>query len=309
MAAPTLAATARPTPSTPTSTWAITRRWHTRTYAGRRRATTLTAVAHKRSYPLAPRLPLYSGDRVGRKLSMLCLVCDNFDAPAHHLPKKAPALRPTQPIRPGALPMQAANEQLSPDDQALSEAAAALDAGNGARALEICKALAEQGNATAQYNLGVLYERAAGLTPDYSQAVHWYTLAAEQNNAMAQYNLGVMYDLGRGVPQDNEKALLWLGRAASNGNASAQTNLGVMYDNGQGVEQNLEKAAQLFQLAAVQGNAVAQCNLASMYFYGVGVEQNFEQALTLYVQSAEQGNAAAQAKVNEIIAAIDAETK
>src|SRR5450830_1098200 len=204
---------------------------------------------------------------------MLCLVCDNFDAPAHHLPKKAPALRPTQPIRPGALPMQAANEQLSPDDQALSEAAAALDAGNGARALEICKALAKQGNATAQYNLGVLYERA------------------------------------RGVPQDNEKALLWLGRAASNGNASAQTNLGVMYDNGQGVEQNVEKAAQLFQLAAVQGNAVAQCNLASMYFYGVGVEQNFEQALTLYVQSAEQGNAAAQAKVNEIIAAIDAETK
>src|SRR5450830_1929110 len=204
---------------------------------------------------------------------MLCLVCDNFDAPAHHLPKKAPALRPTQPILPGALPMQAANEQLSPDDQALSEAAAALDAGNGARALEICKTLAEQGNATAQYNLGVLYERAAGLTPDYSQAVHWYTLAAEQNNAMAQYNLGVMYDLGRGVPQDNEKALLWLGRAASN------------------------------------GNAVAQCNLASMYFYGVGVEQNFEQALTLYVQSAEQGNAAAQAKVNEIIAAIDAETK
>ncbi len=28
---------------------------------------------------------------------MLCLVCDNFDAPAHIVPTMAPALRPTQP--------------------------------------------------------------------------------------------------------------------------------------------------------------------------------------------------------------------
>lgn len=44
-----------------------------------------------------------------------------------------------------------------------------------------------------------------------------------------------------------------------------------------------------------------------MYFYGVGVEQNFEQALTLYALAAEKGNQTAIDKVNEIIAAIDAE--
>ena len=29
---------------------------------------------------------------------------------------------------------------------------------------------------------------------DYSEAVKWYRLAADQGNATAQYNLGVMYD-------------------------------------------------------------------------------------------------------------------
>ena len=70
--------------------------------------------------------------------------------------------------------------------------------------------------------------------------------------------------------------------------------------------QDVVTAAEMFQRAAAQGNAVAQCNLASMYFHGIGVEQNFEQALTLYCLSAEQGNPGALAKVDEIMAAIDA---
>ncbi len=39
--------------------------------------------------------------------------------------------------------------------------------------------------------------------------------AAEQGDASAQYNLGIMYDHGQGVPQDYAHATHWLDRAAS----------------------------------------------------------------------------------------------
>ena len=47
--------------------------------------------------------------------------------------------------------------------------------------------------------------------------VKWYTLAAEQGDADAQYNLGVMYENGDGVPQDYVRAHMWVNLGASNG--------------------------------------------------------------------------------------------
>jgi TPR repeat protein len=62
--------------------------------------------------------------------------------------------------------------------------------------------IAEQGDASAQYNLGVMYANGYGVPQDYAEAVRWYRLAAGQGNAKAQYNLGLMYYNGEGVPQD-----------------------------------------------------------------------------------------------------------
>ena len=69
-----------------------------------------------------------------------------------------------------------------------------------------------------------------GVPQDYAEAVKWYRLAAEQGDAVAQYNLGVMYDNGQGVPQDYAEAVKWYRLAAEQGYAHAQRNLGVMYD-------------------------------------------------------------------------------
>ena len=57
----------------------------------------------------------------------------------------------------------------------------------------------------------------------------WYRLAADQGNAIAQCNLGVMYDKGRGVPQDYAEAVKWYRLAAEQGHADAQFKLGIMY--------------------------------------------------------------------------------
>ena len=59
--------------------------------------------------------------------------------------------------------------------------------------------------------------------------MRWYRLAAEQGDADAQSNLGVMYDSGHGVPQDYAEAVRWYRRAAEQGDASAQFDLGRMY--------------------------------------------------------------------------------
>ena len=91
---------------------------------------------------------------------------------------------------------------------------------------------AEQGDAKAQYNLGVMYYNGIGVTQDFSKALEWFHRAAEQGFADAQSDLGYMYSNGKGVIQDFSKALEWFHRAAEQGYAKAQYNLGY---NGKGM--------------------------------------------------------------------------
>jgi len=84
--------------------------------------------------------------------------------------------------------------------------------------------LAEQGDATAQYNLGVMYDNGRGVPQDYKEAVKWYRLSAEQGFADAQGNLGLMYAKGEGVPQDYVLSHMWFNLSGSNGNKNAVTN-------------------------------------------------------------------------------------
>ena len=121
---------------------------------------------------------------------------------------------------------------------------AAAQRGDFATALREWTPLAEQGDATAQNNLGVMYDKGEGVPQDDKTAVKWWTLAAEQGYASAQYNLGVMYANGEGVPQDDKTAVKWWTLAAEQGYASAQYNLGVMYANGEGVPQDDKTAVK-----------------------------------------------------------------
>ena len=56
---------------------------------------------------------------------------------------------------------------------------------------------------------------------DDAEAVRWYRLAAEQGDANAQYNLGVRYGAGEGVPPDDAEAVRWFRLAAEQGDATA----------------------------------------------------------------------------------------
>lgn len=51
------------------------------------------------------------------------------------------------------------------------------------------KLLAEQGNATAQHNLGYMYDFGEGVPKNDAEAVKWYRLAAEQGEVFSQARL------------------------------------------------------------------------------------------------------------------------
>ena len=173
-------------------------------------------------------------------------------------------------------------------------AIAAYDKGDYATALRLFRKLADQGNARAQSNLGVMYRQGYGVAQNDTEAAKWFRLAADQGIADAQNFLGGMYDLGRGVPKSDTEAVKWYRLAADQGNARAQSNLGASYLMGEGVPQDDTEAVKWYRLAADQGNAAAQSTLGWMYFNGRGVPKSDTEAVKWYRLAADQGLAIAQ---------------
>ncbi len=85
--------------------------------------------------------------------------------------------------------------------------------------------LSEQGDADAQYHLGILYEEGDTVPRDHVQAVQWFRRAAEQGDVQAQSTLGAFYWAGRGVPQDYTKAFFWSQLALAQGDENSKSRL------------------------------------------------------------------------------------
>jgi len=96
----------------------------------------------------------------------------------------------------------------------LEDTTAASGRRDYATALRLWRPLADQGDAIAQFNLGLTYDKGWGAPQNDAEAAKWYRLAADQGDADAQINLGGMYHNGRGVPQNHAEALKWFRLAA-----------------------------------------------------------------------------------------------
>lgn len=85
------------------------------------------------------------------------------------------------------------------------------------------KPLAEQGDCDAQYSMGLLYYRGAGVRKSHTRAVELWTGAAKQGQAQAQIALGAVYShigisytplncsKGCGVKKDLVRGYKWFG--------------------------------------------------------------------------------------------------
>ena len=83
---------------------------------------------------------------------------------------------------------------------------------------------AKQGDPSAQFKLGVMYDKGEGVLKDDAEAARWFRLAAERGHASAQLNLGVMYYQGRGVLKDPVLANMWFNIAGYNGYEQSSKN-------------------------------------------------------------------------------------
>ena len=76
---------------------------------------------------------------------------------------------------------------------------------------------AKTGNVNAQYTLGRYYFLGLnGVEQSYSKAAYWWEKAAEQGNSSAQYNIGACYYNGDGVEKSKTKAIYWFRKACNN---------------------------------------------------------------------------------------------
>ncbi len=146
----------------------------------------------------------------------------------------------------------------------LDEGWDAYDNGDYRTALRELQPLAEQGDAIAQYFLGVMYKNGQGVPQDYKEAVKWYTLSAEQGDTDAQNNLGFMYGKGLGVVQDYKEAVKWHKLSAEQGHSKGQNNLGAMYEAGHGVSQDYVRAHMWYNVSASNGNETVIKNRDSL---------------------------------------------
>ena len=158
-----------------------------------------------------------------------------------------------------------------------------------------CKVRAEKGGATAQYNLGGMYDNGYyGVPQNYKEAAKWYLEAAKQGIDTAQLNIGNFYYQGLGVSQNYTEAMKWYLEAADQGIDLAQLNIGVMYHKGIGVPQNFTEALKWYRIAASKKNSDALYNLGIMYAKAEGVSKDYLQAHKWLTLAANQGNRLAE---------------
>ena len=93
------------------------------------------------------------------------------------------------------------------------------------KSLADLRKLADQGDADAQWQMGVRYHNGENVPRDDAQAMQWFLRAAEQGHATAQATLGAYYWAGRGVPQDLSKAYFWSALALAQGDENSKARL------------------------------------------------------------------------------------
>ncbi len=157
--------------------------------------------------------------------------------------------------------------------------------------IESLKLAAEQGDAAAQYNLGIAYYNGCGVLQNYQEAIRLFGLAAEQEHVWARYYLGLCYEKGEGVDQDYKEAIKWYKSAAQQGAPEIQCKLASIYYNRR---KQFEEGFHWYQMAAKQGYATARNSLGFCYETGQGVTQDNKQAFYWYKRAADQGYAKAQ---------------
>ena len=118
---------------------------------------------------------------------------------------------------------------------------------------------------------------------DYKYAFRYFTNAAALGDASAHFELAVMYENGQGVKKDTKKEIYHLEEAAIASDPSARHNLGVReWENGR-----FEIAKKHFIIAANLGLHDSLDNLKHIYAIGHASKEEYANALRAYQAAVE----------------------
>jgi uncharacterized protein len=157
-------------------------------------------------------------------------------------------------------------------------------------------ALANKGDAEAQYHVGMMYNNGIGTQKDPRQAFEWFQKSAASSDPLGAYKLGCYYD-GQGegiVAADSNEALKYKLISAKAGYALAQHDVAILY----GRQGNFEEAVKWWKMAGDQGFPDALYSLSGSYFEGKGAPKDLSLAYAYFKLS----KVAPRKKVNEMAA-------
>ena len=156
-------------------------------------------------------------------------------------------------------------------------------------------ALANKGDAEAQYHVGMMYNNGIGTQKDPRQALEWFQKSAASNHPLGAYKLGCYYDGQFGVvAADSNEALKYKLISAKAGYSLAQHDVALLY----GRQENFEEAVKWLKMAGDQGSPEALYKLSGSYFEGKGAPKDLSLAYAYFKLS----NVAPKKKVNEMAA-------
>ena len=141
-------------------------------------------------------------------------------------------------------------------------------------------ALANKGNAEAQYHVGMMYNNGIGTQRDLKQAFEWFQKSAASNDPLGAYKLGCYY-AGQGegvVAADENEALKYKLIAAKAGYALAQHDVALVY----GKQENFEEAMKWSKASGDQGYPAALYHLSGLYFQGKGAPKDLSLAYAYF---------------------------
>ncbi|MCP3128280.1 tetratricopeptide repeat protein [Shewanella putrefaciens] len=119
---------------------------------------------------------------------------------------------------------------------------------------------AAQGDADAQFLLGLMYLSGRFVAQEIPSGVHWMSLAAEQQHEKAQQTLADLSFEGQLIKRDLAVAEHWYKAMGERGSRWAQFRLGFIYaSGGDGVARNCGKAVEQFTQV---GDDIALGNVA-----------------------------------------------
>ena len=205
------------------------------------------------------------------------------------------------------LPLLAVLAQAAPSDQ-LEKAKELYFSGDYNHSINYLKPLAADGNAEAQYYLGLIFKSDTFPKKDINTAMSYFLSAADQNNTSAMWALGQMYENGEGVEKNLLTATDWYRKSdrlsgtlksqihffknkdnilvdqstsevieslkhdADNGDVEALYKLGKLFDAGKLVSGNESEAFHWYLKAANKGHEYSMFLVGYFYCRGIGVE-------------------------------------